>query len=444
MIDARASSKQALYSAAALAVLSGSWMAQPVQQQQANAGGQGGNQPQPQAKMSPAALNMAARNLILRGGMVGGAYKPPAIDVWQPQNPILPASPGPGSVLTFQLRNVGLVKRIVVRIRATITAGASTTSTLTPWGLANLVSNVTFFDLGNNQRINSTGWHLTMISSAKRRRIYGAAYTSDTPLGYGNINNGVMFAPPTIAANGTANVTFQLEIPFVKNDGDLRGAIYADVTQATMQVQITLNPNMFVTSTSDPTLAVYQSGGTDLATLSNLSVQYWQNYLDQIPSVNQNGASIPILPQLDIGTAYMLTNSASGLPVVNQDNSASFVNSRTYESVCFGYDNNGTLNANASDLTYVQLQSANFTNILYLDGGMLQLMQRNVFMDDPPKAMYYLDFRHRPIDTNQYGNMQLVIKPSAVGGSGAVFLYGWEAYGIIGLVNQGGSIASGG
>jgi hypothetical protein len=58
--------------------------------------------------------------------------------------------------------------------------------------------------------------------------------------------------------------------------------------------------------------------------------------------------------------------------------------------------------------------------------------------------MYYLDFRHRPIDTNQYGNMQLIVNPSSVGGSGAVILYGWEAYGVIGLVNQGGSIPMGG
>jgi len=394
----------------------------------------------PQQQMSPAQQNYAARNLILRGGQVGNTYFPPAIDVWQPQNPILPSSPAPGSVLTFYLRNVGLVKRLVVRFKATVTAGATTTSTLTKLGLANFISNVTFFDLGNNQRINTTGWHLTALSSAKRRRVFGAAYTSDTPLGYGNNNNRVMFAPATIAATTNSEIDFQLEIPFVKNDTDLRGAIYADVTQATMQVQITLNPNMFVTSTADPTLAMYQSGGTDLASLSGLSVQMYQNYLDQLPRMD-NGA--PILPNQDIGTAYLLNNTASGLPVANQDNGAAFVNARTYESVAFIYDNNGTLNVNGSDLNYIQLQSANFTNILNLDGKMISLMERNIIMDDFPAGMHYLDFRHRPVDTNQFGNMQLVINPTTVGGSGAVFLYGWEAYGIIGLVNQGGSIPQG-
>src|SRR6185503_16913408 len=116
----------------------------------------------------------------------------------------------------------------------------------------------------------------------------------------------------------------QLEIPFVKNDMDLRGAIYADVTQATMQVQITLNPNMFVANTADPTLAVYQSTTAAVPTLSAFSFQVYQNYLDQLPRM-PNG--VPILPNLDLGTAYLLNNTSSGLPIANQDNGAAFVNS---------------------------------------------------------------------------------------------------------------------
>lgn len=398
---------------------------------------QQGNAPQ----MNPHQQNMAARNLILRGGQVGNVYYPPALDVWQPQNPNLPSGVGPGSVLTFQLRNVGLVKRLVLQIRATITNPTGPTQNLTAMGLANLVSNVTFFDLGNNQRINTTGWHLTAVATAKRRRVFSAAYTNDSPLGYGAVNNRVMFAPASIASNTNTEVVFMLEIPFVKNDTDLRGVIFADVTQATMQVQITLNPQMFVANTADPTLAVYQSTTGVLPTLSNVQINYWQNYLDQLPRMS-NGA--PILPALDLGTAYLLNNTSSGLPVANQDNGAAFVNSRTYESVTFIYNNNGTLNANGSDLNYVQLQSANFTNLLNLDGRMLSLMERNLIGNDFPRGMHRLGFEGRPIDTNQYGNMQLVINPSSVGGAGAVFLYGWEAYGIIGLVNQGGAIPSGG
>jgi len=394
--------------------------------------------------------NTAARNLILRGGVVPGVgYVPPAINMWQPINAPLPNSPAPGSVITFYIRNVGLVKRLVVYFKATVTAGATSTQYLTGnqasnanpgFGLANFISNVTFSDLGNNQRINTTGWHLTAVASAKRRGVFGAAYTTDTPLAYGNNNNRIMYAPATIAKNVAAEIDFFLEIPFVKNDTDLRGAIFADVTQATAQVQITLNPNMFVTSTADATLAMYQSGGSDLASLSNLTMTVYQNYLDQLPRMG----GVPILPELDIGTAYLLNNSASTLPVANQLNGAPFTNARTYESVTWYYDNNGTLNVNGSDLTSVQLTSANFTNIQNLDPKMLGLMCRNIIGDDFPAGMYYMDFRDRPIDTNQYGNMVLNIQPSSVSGSGAYLGYGWEAFGIIGLVNQGGSIPTGG
>lgn len=398
-------------------------------------------QPAQAPPVSPAARNFAARNLILRGGQVGNMYFPPAIDMWQPQPVVLPAAPAPGSVLTFNIRNVGLVKRLVFFFKATVTASAQVQN-LTKIGLANFISNVTLFDLGNNQRINTTGWHLTAVSSAKRRGPFGAAYTTDTPLGYGNNNNRVMFAPSSIAGAANSEIDFYLEVPLVKSDTDLRGAIYADVTQANMQVQVTLNPNMFVISTADPTLAVYQSAGANAATLSGLTVQMYQNYLDQLPRDPSNG--VPILPELDIGTAYLLNNSSSGLPIANQDNGAAFTNARTYESVVFIYNNAGTLNVNGSDLNYIQLQSANFTNILNIDGRMASLMERNIIGDDFPAGMHYLDFRQRPVDTNQFGNMQLVINPSSVGGASAVILYGWESFGIIGLVNQGGSIPSGG
>lgn len=405
--------------------------------------------PAPQAVDNSAnivAQNAAARTLILRGGMVGGQYQPPAINMWQPINANLPASPAPGSVITFYIRNVGLVKRLIVYFKATITAGATSTQYLTGqtghqgFGLSNFISNVTFSDLGNNQRINTQGWHLTAVATAKRRGVFGAAYTTDTPLGYGNNNTRIMYAPSTISANANSEIDFFLEIPFVKNDTDLRGAIYADVTQATAQVQVTLNPNMFCTSTADPALAMYQSGGSDLASLSNLTMTVYQNYLDQLPRMN----GVPILPQLDLGTAYLLNNTTSTLPVANQLNGAPFTNARTYESVTWYYDNNGTLNINGTDVTSIQLTSANFTNIQNLDPKMLGLMVRNVIGDDMPASMYYMDFRDRPIDTNQYGNMVLNLQPNSVGGSGAYIGYGWEAFGIIGLVNQGGSIPTGG
>jgi hypothetical protein len=209
-----------------------------------------------------------------------------------------------------------------------------------------------------------------------------------------------------------------------------------------MQVQVTLNPQMFVSSTADPTLAMYQSAAADLASLSGVTVQCNQNYLDQLPRNPQTAA--PILPALDLGTAYLLNNTAGGLPVINQDNGYAFVNARQYESVAFVFDNNGTLNINGTDINYIAVTSANFTNILRWDGMMAGLTERDILGNDFPRGTRYLDFRHRPISTDQYGNMQLLVNPSSVLGSAATFLFGWEAYGVIGQVSQGGSLPSGG
>lgn len=388
--------------------------------------------------------NLMARRLLTQGSPAQGI--PPAVDMWQPLILNLPATISPGTLVNVVLRNVGLVKRVILEVTGTFTAGNTSTQYLTGsnaghggMGLSNLISNVTFYDLANNTRINTTGWHLTIRSSAQRRRVWGAAATTDTPFSFGN-NYVVNKTGTTIAANGTSNFRVFFEIPFTRTNHDLRGLIFGDTTQATMQAQVTFNPNMFVTSAQDPTGAVYQSGGSDLATLSNVVVTAYQNYLDQGPK-SANGQ--PIVPGQDIGTAYVLTQTTSGLPVANQLNATNFINQRQFLSLVAIYDNAGTLNA-GTDITTFQIASANFTQIRNLDPYIQALMARNHFYDDPPAGCYYFSFEDRPIDTVQYGNMQFIVQPSSVGGSTAAFLFGWEAYGTIGLINQGASLPTGG
>lgn len=402
-----------------------------------------GSQPSPlQQAMMARQQNEQIRHIILRGGTLDGKnWLPPAINMWQAINPALPASVAPGTVLSAYLRPVGLIKKLFIEFKATVTAGASTTQTLTPIGLDNFISNITVYDLANNTRINTTGWHLRMVANAKRRRIFGAAYSNDLSgiVGYGNNNNRINFAPATIAANGNSEIDLQIEVPFAYSDRDLRGALFASTTQASVLVSVTLNPNMFVASTADKTLAMYQSGGTDLATLSAVQWQVNQNFLDQLPKIN----GVPLLPPDDIATAYVLTNTASTLPVANQDNTTPFINARRFQSLAMIYDNAGVLNVNGSDINYLALTSANYTNIYKTDAKTLQLLARDHLGVDPPTAMYYWDFRDRPIDTDQFGNMQIVVNPSSVGGATSQLLFGWEAFAKIGQINQGGSIPSG-
>lgn len=375
--------------------------------------------------------NMAIRNLIVHG--VPALGQPPAVDMWQNINAAQPPNVQPGTTIQCQLRNVGLVKRLIVKMNATVTAGAVSAQSLLT--LANLVSNVQFNDLANNTRINTSGRHLIALSSVNRRRPWGAALTSDTPFGFGN-NYVVNRAASSIAANATTDIQMIMEIPFVRNDRDLRGILEAEVADATMQIQLTLNPNMFAASTDDPLYAMYQSAGADKATLSNFSWTVYQNYLDQLPRMS-NGA--PLRPALDIGTAYTLLETPGGLPVANLDTSIQFTNLRRFLSLFLTYDNAGTLNA-GTDINSIAVVSANFTNIEKFDPLTLALKGRIALGDDLPAGTYYLDFNGRPIDTMQYGNMAVVFNPSSVAGATAAIVLDWEAYGIIGLVNQAGSI----
>jgi len=394
---------------------------------------------QTQQAVNPADTNGMIRNIILHGGVLGNTYFPPALDMWQELNPQLASGFTLGNTLIQVLRNVGLVKRLIVKLQMTVTAGAQNL-TLTPWGLSNAFSRVIFTDLANNQRINTTGDHLTDLASVKRRKPFLSAATTDTPFGMANVFTNVQQAPTTITATTAATVNLMLEIPFAYDDMNLTGAVFADVTQSNMQVALTLNPNFLVASTADPTLAVYQSAGAAVGSVSNITMQITQNYLDQLPRLS-NGQ--PLLPQSDLATAYLLTDAVSGLAIANQDNTYSYTNARQFLSTVVAYDNNGTLNI-GTDINYIAIQSANLTSIIKSNPFLIAGFGRQALGTDMPKAKYYLSHRHRPIDTNQYGNMQIVVNPSLVGGNGSVFLYRFEAFGVIGLVNQGGSLVSGG
>lgn len=388
---------------------------------------------QQQPQITAAQANLMARDLIVRGK----PGQPPAVDMWQ-QIYSATFTSGVGTQITVPLRNVGLVKRLLVKVTATVTAGAQNIS-LTPLGLANFWSNVVFTDFDNVARINSQGWHLQLVATAKRRRVYGAAYTTDTPNGYGNIYTATEVAPATINATLTGALVHFMEIPISYTDHDLRGCLWANTTSATAQLQLTANNGMLLATGADPTLGVYQSAGAAAGTLTTFTITVYQNYLDQIP-VDANGA--PILPLGDMSYSYNLLNTAMGLPVANQDNLYAYPNFRQFLSTGFIYDNAGVLNI-GTDISRIKLQAANQTFILDVDPITLALMTRTIIGDDVPKGMYYIDHRARPIDTQQYGNITLDVVPSSVGGASANILVGTESLALRNLVTQAGSLASG-
>jgi P3 major capsid protein len=400
---------------------------------------------------SPQQQNANARAMVLNRG----------IDEWlqiygNSQTPTL------GQVYNIPVRNVGLIKRFVVQVSAVIgNATAGETQTLSSFGMSNFFSNFTLTDLSNQQRVNTPGWHLAMIASAKRRKIFGnvgvlsngtttvaAGFSSPqiTVFGFGNAFQGtasstqvsggqLMFAQSLAAATG-GFVFAHFEVPVSYTDHNLAGGIFAGVTSATMNLAFTVNANMFAASGADATLALYQSSANpSTATLGTTKITVYQNIIDQVP-IGQNGG--PILPLLDLSTAYLLNNTAVSGVVQSQDNPIPYANFRSFYSTTVIFDNAGTLNA-GSDVTYFALQSANYTNIWKLDPFTATLKARLILGNDPPKGTYYFDHRSKPINTVQYGNMQLIINPSSVS-TGASFLVGFEQLALINQVTQAGSL----
>lgn len=362
------------------------------------------------------------------------------LNAWQQvySNTFSGATNGPGTIINVPLKNVGLNKRLLVKVTASITAAAGKTANLTTLGSANFFSNVTLSDLSNNIRINTSGWHLTTIASVKSRQPFGSAIknaSTDTPFGYGNNFTNVQQAPAQIAAT-TSTVNAYFEVPIAYSDHDLRGAIWAGVVNAAWYVQLTVNPGMFVVTGVDSTLAMYQNTDASVATLGNYTITIYQNYLDQLPVVNGQ----TLLPLLNLATNYIILNTSFSGLTANQPLPIPYPNFRDILSTTVIYDNAGVLNP-GTDISTFGLQAANLVNIFQYDPTVPALFARQNMQADMPLGMYYFSHRAKPVSTVQYGNIALNVTPSAVTGSTSTLLVGFETMGIVNNVVNAGSIA---
>ena len=379
---------------------------------------------------------MQANNAIGVNAQIRAAILGSAIEVKQAIfNQTIPTPGSSNNVIQVPFRNVGLVKGFIVKVNATFANAGSTAATLTNWNIANLLSNVTLYDLDNYQRINTSGWHLNAIGTAKEGFVQGAALLSsafDAPIKYGN-NFNAMSATASIAASGTGTAQMYYWVPCAYSASDLRGSIFAGVVNATAYLQLTINPTPCVLSTADPTLAVYQQGTTAATTISSVTVEVYQVYLDQLPRYQQGPqAGAPILPPIDIATQYRLNNTSLYGVSPGQDFPVPFSNFQQFLSLSLIYDQAGTLNG-GTDLNYFALAAANTYLPFKLDPITQAWLTRHKIMVDMPLGSYLFDFRGQPISTNQTGNMQLLINAISAA-TGTQILAGFESFALVNTV----------
>lgn len=370
------------------------------------------------------AANAQARAAVLQQGY-------PMLQQIYSQN-INPASQ---TVLNIPPQNVGLIKGFIVEIVATFNVAATTALALSPFGTSNILQNILFQDLQNYQRINTTGWHMFALDTAKQGRPFGSSTPSDSPVGYGS-NWAVQTAPATPAASSTGNIARVFYwIPLAYSHSDLTGAIYAGVVNATMNLQLTLATSaQFAIASGDPLSAVYVN---NTATVTNYAVTVYQSYIDQLP-VASNGAGL-ILPAIDLNTIYELKNIAYPAVAASQDFYMGYSNFRHFMSTLAVFDNGSAWSGitPGTDINYWSFRTANYTDTRKMDPYAWKLLERQKILTDMPKEMYYFDHRDKPIYTTQTGNTNLVLNASTANANAQVVV-GYEMLANVNnLVNAG-------
>jgi len=377
---------------------------------------------------------MSAQNTQATNDAISAYIRSVATDAKQVISSGTLSTPTTGNnTLNIPLRNVGLVKGFILEFEVTFANSGSAQAALTNWNIANLLSNISFFDLDNYQRINCAGWFMNMLGTAKEGFPFGAAilYTAmDGPIKYGN-NFNVITASATIAAGGTGTATMRYYVPLAYSKTDLRGSVFMGVVNATAYLGLTINPAPGVT-TGDATLAIY-SGANTAVTISSVNYTVYQCYLDQLPRYTSGAnAGSPILPPIDISTQYrLITTSLTGVSV-GQDFPIPFSNFQQFLSLGIIYDQAGTLNG-GTDINYFALAAANTYVPFKVSPGTQALLARMQIMTDFPLGSYMFSFRDQPISTNQTGNMQLLLN-AITAATGSTVYPGFESFALVNTV----------
>lgn len=359
-------------------------------------------------------------------------------------------------VLNIPPVNVGLILGFMIECTATLADPGDGVFQRTQLGPANMLSQIVFNDLSNVTRVQTSGAHLHMINSNKGGIPFLAARTNTNyPVAFGdnmggnlaaNQNNNIIQAADVYSTGAYAQGVQTLYwLPIAYNQNDMRGAIFANVVNANMQIQLTINPSnqAFVAAAADPMFAVYQrTAGTGTGAWgTQFTVKVYQVYYDQIPVDNRGQY---VLPQLSMAVQYDIKNQPYPGIVANNDFPISYSNFRDFLSTVVFFQNpdEGVYAAKGSDVAYWAHRQANTINIFKYEAKYPDVFARASVGDDYPNGVYYFDSRTKPISTVQFGNQQLILNASTVNANANVMV-GFEAFAYLNTIVGAGSLSSG-
>ena len=417
--------------------------------------------PPPGQQPTPAQLNGFARQAITMGvNGTDGRKKGPAVKRTQQLSGGGTFVPANTPSITITPSNVGLLIGFMVQVTTTINNTSGAALNLSDLGPANLLANIQLQDLQNNTRILCPGWVIALSNSVRNHgRPFGSAllHTTgiDSPTNYGNNFAGQISAPATIATGSSGTATQWYWVPACYSDDDLRGGIYINVLNSTVQLILSFPGNggtvgqngvtIAAANGTDSTQAVYVLAGA--GTVANVVqtsvvVTVSQVFYDSIPSDPKFGL---LLPPVDLATVYEVKQTTQSAIVVNQDFPYQYPNYRDILATYAVYVNNATTGARTggTDINYWQVLTANFTAIWKKQPSFVALDTRNMIGVDLPPGFYYFNTRRKPINSTQFGNIQLIFNPSLVGAANAYEFVAIETFAVQQTLSIAGSLAAG-
>lgn len=342
-------------------------------------------------------------------------------------------APASQNVVNVPVRPVGLTLGFLVVVDGNLNNAGASVANRTYFGASNALTNVTFYDTNNYQRINTTGWHLAMLATAKNGFGFGGFYAPNLPYDIGG-NWTVQSFNATVAAAGTQALRHMYWVPLAYSADDLRGALFTNVNNAQAQLQLTINATPGYVA-GDRLNAITGGAGTTITWSGTVTINVYQVYLDQLPQVQASDGSMQYpLPMLDLAHMYLLNYTTQTGMTAGNDFPTAYTNGRTFLSTFAVYDNAGVFNV-GTDINYWALQAANLTQFFKYPPQVAALMMRQEIMADFPPGCYYFSHRRRPISTDQFGLVELVLNASAVT-AGAFIAFGYEQFGIANIVTR--------
>ena len=302
-----------------------------------------------------------------------------------------------------KLYNVGIITGLLLSVTTTI--DITTGATQSAQGPYNLISRLRLTDYDGTDRINCTGDELFIINCIRAQEYAG----------YPNGQNGTVVNTPVVptGAGAAQALQFFLYVPLAFDpERDLRGAIMAQTSVGELYLSIDWNSAYVNTVGADhtkpysSTTAIIQNAGT------TIGVQVWQDYL--VPQAMANNR--PILPEYDLMTVYEINGNVRSLDnlAAGVEKVISFPNVRSVIGMYLKYVNGGIMNA-GTDISQLRI-IANGNNIISDETALAHLWMIRVWCNsmDTRAGFYPFLFRGKPVETAQFGNVQVGINPSVV------------------------------